>query len=104
MMVASGFERVFEIGQVFRAEAHHSSRHLNEYVSLDVEIGFIDDVKEIMEWETNVLKYMISRVNEQCIRELEILDVKLPLITEIPGLTLYEAQEILSSQYQKSIS
>ena len=102
MMVASGFERVFEIGQVFRAEAHHSSRHLNEYVSLDVEIGFIDDVKEIMEWETDVLKYMISRVNDQCKRELEILDVKLPLITEIPGLTLYEAQEILSSQYQKA--
>ncbi|MCM3455690.1 aspartate--tRNA(Asn) ligase [Heyndrickxia oleronia] len=100
MMVASGFERVFEIGQVFRAEAHHSSRHLNEYVSLDVEIGFIDDVKEIMEWETTVLKYMISRVNDQCKRELEILDVKLPLITEIPGLTLYEAQGILSSQYQ----
>ncbi|MCI1592064.1 aspartate--tRNA(Asn) ligase [Heyndrickxia oleronia] len=102
MMVASGFERVFEIGQVFRAEAHHSSRHLNEYVSLDVEIGFIDDVKEIMEWETDVLKYMISRVNDQCKRELEILDVKLPFITEIPCLTLYEAQEILSSQYQKA--
>lgn len=102
MMVASGFECVFEIGQVFRAEAHHSSRHLNEYVSLDVEIGFIDDVKEIMEWETTVLKYMISRVNDQCKRELEILDVKLPLITEIPGLTLYEAQGILSSQYQKA--
>lgn len=102
MMVASGFERVFEIGQVFRAEAHHSSRHLNEYVSLDVEIGFIDDVKEIMEWETNVLKYMFSRVNDQCKRELEILDVKLPLITEIPSLNLYEAQEILSSQYQKA--
>ncbi|WP_342540546.1 aspartate--tRNA(Asn) ligase [Heyndrickxia sp. FSL K6-6286] len=102
MMVASGFERVFEIGQVFRAEAHHSSRHLNEYVSLDVEIGFIDDVKEIMEWETDVLKYMISRVNDQCKRELEILDVKLPCITEIPCLTLYEAQEILSSQYQKA--
>ncbi|MFH5778532.1 aspartate--tRNA(Asn) ligase [Heyndrickxia oleronia] len=102
MMVASGFERVFEIGQVFRAEAHHSSRHLNEYVSLDVEIGFIDDVKEIMEWETDVLKYMISRVNDQCKRELEILDVKLPCITEIPCLTLYEAQEILSSKYQKA--
>lgn len=102
MMVASGFERVFEIGQVFRAEEHHSSRHLNEYVSLDVEIGFVEDVHEIMNWETELLKYMFTNVNLQCKGELEKLGVKLPLITEIPKITLKEAQNILSNKYQKS--
>ncbi|MGE6257273.1 aspartate--tRNA(Asn) ligase [Heyndrickxia sporothermodurans] len=102
MMVASGFERVFEIGQVFRAEEHHSSRHLNEYVSLDVEIGFVEDVHEIMNWETELLKYMFTNVNLQCKDELEKLGVKLPLITEIPKITLKEAQNILWNKYQKS--
>ncbi|GIN85192.1 aspartate--tRNA(Asn) ligase [Heyndrickxia sporothermodurans] len=102
MMVSSGFERVFEIGQVFRAEEHHSSRHLNEYVSLDVEIGFVEDVHEIMNWETELLKYMFTNVNLQCKDELEKLGVKLPLITEIPKITLKEAQNILWNKYQKS--
>ncbi|MGM9986252.1 MAG: aspartate--tRNA(Asn) ligase [Bacillaceae bacterium] len=101
MMVASGFERVFEIGPVFRAEQHNSSRHLNEYISLDVEIGFVEDVYELMNWETELLKYMISIVNEQCTHELKILNVTLPAITEIPKLTLQEAQNILWTVYKK---
>src|SRR5258708_30235283 len=42
------FERVFEVGPVFRAEAHDTTRHLNEYVSLDIEMGFIENHFTIM--------------------------------------------------------
>src|SRR5207302_3675503 len=42
------FERVFEVGPVFRAEPHDTPRHLNEYVSLDVELGFIQDHTTVM--------------------------------------------------------
>ena len=42
------FERVFEVGPVFRAEPHDTTRHLNEYVSLDAEMGFIDDHTTVM--------------------------------------------------------
>ena len=62
MMVAGGLERVFEIAPVYRAEHHNSSRHLNEYISLDVEIGFINDFHEVMQLETDVLRYMFQQV------------------------------------------
>lgn len=45
MMVGAGFERVFEIGHAYRAEEHNTNRHLNEYISMDLEIGFIEDEK-----------------------------------------------------------
>jgi len=48
MMVAAGFERVYEIGHAYRAEEHNTNRHLNEYVSMDLEMGFINDEKDIM--------------------------------------------------------
>ena len=48
MMVGAGFERVFEVGYAYRAELHNTWRHLNEYVSLDVEMGFIKDEKDLM--------------------------------------------------------
>ena len=51
MMVGAGFERVFEVGYAYRAELHNTWRHLNEYVSLDVEMGFIKDETDLMEME-----------------------------------------------------
>ncbi|MBM6838185.1 aspartate--tRNA(Asn) ligase, partial [Clostridium saudiense] len=48
MMVGAGFERVFEVGHAYRAEEHNTNRHLNEYVSMDLEMGFIEDEKDIM--------------------------------------------------------
>ena len=47
-MMVGVFERVFEIAPVFRAEPHATTRHLNEYVSVDVEIGFIEDHRTVM--------------------------------------------------------
>lgn len=48
MMVAAGYERVFEVGHAYRAEEHNTNRHLNEYVSMDLEFGFIEDEFDIM--------------------------------------------------------
>lgn len=50
-MMVGVFERVFEIGPVFRAEKHDTSRHLNEYTSVDFEMGFIEDFQELMPWK-----------------------------------------------------
>ena len=101
MMVAGGLERVFEIAPVYRAEHHNSSRHLNEYISLDVELGFIDDFHEVMQLETDVLRHMFQQVGETCEKELQQLQIEVPVITEIPKITLSEAQEILKSKYRK---
>ncbi len=102
MMVASGAERVFEIAPVFRAEAHSTSRHLNEYISMDMEMGFIESEEELMELETNLLAHMIKHLNETCTKELACLEVTLPKVPEaIPTLKLQEAIDILKTQYGK---
>ncbi|NMB19432.1 MAG: aspartate--tRNA(Asn) ligase, partial [Firmicutes bacterium] len=65
MLVGAGFERVYEIGHVFRAEKHATSRHLNEYVSLDLEMGFIEDEHDIMDLENRLLAHMFAEVQER---------------------------------------
>lgn len=103
MMVISGAERVFEIGSVFRAEAHSTSRHLNEYVSMDLELAFIDDEMELMLLETLLLKSMIERVEHQCRQELKLFEIKMPIVPErIPHMKLSEAVDILKSLYGKT--
>jgi nondiscriminating aspartyl-tRNA synthetase len=102
MLVGAGYERVFEVGHVYRAEEHNTLRHLNEYVSLDLEIGFIEDERDIMKLETELLRFMLERVKKECTRELEMLNVTLPSIAQdIPHMRLDEAIEILKKEYGK---
>ena len=61
-MVASGLERVFEIGAAYRAEKHDTPRHLNEYVSLDVEMGFIESETDLMDLEIGLLSHIFAGV------------------------------------------
>lgn len=95
------FERVFEIGPVFRAEKHATSRHLNEYISLDFEIGFIKDHTDIMACEVNLLQHIIKGISESCAEELKMFDVDLPkLPDEVPTYTIEEIHEIVFQEYQ----
>jgi nondiscriminating aspartyl-tRNA synthetase len=102
MLVGSGFERVYEIGHVYRAEEHNTLRHLNEYVSLDLEMGFIEDERDLMELETRLIKYMLSMVKKKFGKELIMFSIDIPEIKEaIPCLKLQEAIEILKINYGK---
>jgi nondiscriminating aspartyl-tRNA synthetase len=102
MLVGAGYERVFEIGHVYRAEEHNTLRHLNEYVSLDLEMGFIEDEKDVMALEVELLKYMISHLQKECSKELALFGVVLPVIGEsIPSMKLEEAIEVLKNKYGK---
>ncbi|MGY0236501.1 aspartate--tRNA(Asn) ligase [Longispora urticae] len=81
------FERVYEIGPVFRAEPHDTSRHLAEYVSLDVELGFISDHREVMAVLRDVVAGMVA--------EADGLGFDLPKVpAEIPVLHFSEALAI----------
>jgi len=94
------FERVFEIGPVFRAEKHNTARHTNEYVSLDIEMGFIQDHTDVMAMLTGVLRHIFNRLTQVCLRELELLKVKVPSIGQmIPALRLPDAQELIFKRY-----
>ncbi len=101
MMVGAGFESVFEIGHAYRAELHNTWRHLNEYVSLDIEMGFIKDETDLMDLEEELMKHLFKHLNETCEYELKILDVKLPEIKNIPRIPLTEVQNILLKEYNK---
>jgi nondiscriminating aspartyl-tRNA synthetase len=71
-MVASGLERVFEVAQAYRAEKHDTPRHLNEYVSMDVEMAFIESEKDLIELEKGLLAHIFQEVARKNGGELEL--------------------------------
>ncbi len=79
------FERVYEVGPVFRAEPHDTSRHLAEYVSLDAELGFIGDHFDVMRVLREAIAGMVEGIRERAPGAAELLGVELPVVPdEIP--------------------
>ena len=94
------FERVFEVGPVFRAEPHDTTRHINEYVSLDAEFGFIENHFTVMALLRDVIAGILATFNEQYSAELAILAVQMPTVPEqIPHIFFPEAQELIFRQH-----
>lgn len=102
-MMVGVFERVFEIAPVFRAEKHDTSRHLNEYTSVDFEMGYIRSFEEIMQMETAMLKFTMEYLQEQYQKELDLLGISLPVIESIPAVRFKEAKEMISKAYKRPI-
>jgi len=102
-MMAGVFERVFEIAPVFRAEKHDTSRHLNEYTSVDFEMGFISSFREIMEMETAMLQYTMKYLAENYEKELTLLNLTLPVIEKIPSVTFREAKVKVAEAYKRTV-
>lgn len=98
------YERVFEIGPVFRAEHHDTSRHLNEYISMDFEMGFIDSFYDIMNMETGALKYIFDLLKKDYAKELALLNVKMPELTEIPVIKFKDAKDLIINKFHKKIT
>lgn len=102
-MMVGVFERVFEIGPVFRAEKHDTSRHLNEYTSVDFEMGYINSFEEIMEMETAMLKYTLIYLSEQYKKEIELLNLTLPVIKTIPVIPFRNAKQKVADAYHRPV-
>lgn len=102
-MMVGVFDRVFEVGPVFRAEKHNTKRHLNEYTSLDFEMGYIDGFEDIMAMETGVLQRILKVLSKQYAAELSILDVVLPSADRIPQVRFDEAKRLASAKYGRPI-
>lgn len=105
-MVASGLERVFEIGAAYRAEKHDTPRHLNEYVSLDVEMGFIDGYEDLMDLEVEILANVFDRVRERHGATLQQFETSVPTTDEIratPRIDHDEAKLIASKRVGKKL-
>ncbi|MGI8992693.1 MAG: aspartate--tRNA(Asn) ligase [Nocardioidaceae bacterium] len=89
------FERVYEVGPVFRAEPHDTVRHLAEYVSLDVELGFICDHHEVIGVLRDVIAGMVASIRARATSAVELLDVRVPVVPdEFPIVHFRDALEI----------
>ena len=102
-MMVGVFDRVFEVAPVFRAEKHNTTRHLNEYIGLDFEMGYIDSFEDVMAMETDFLKYTMELLKSEYKKELDMLGIDLPSISQIPHVRFAEAKQLVSEKYNRKI-
>lgn len=102
--VSSGLERVFEVGPVYRAEKHETNRHLNEYTSLDIEMGFVDNVDDLIDLEINLMVYVTTLLQNSCKKQFEAWDAHIPdpeRFTQVPRISYEYAKEIVLKESGK---
>lgn len=100
MGIAADLEKVFNMGPVFRAEKSFTTRHLTEYTSFDVEIGYIDSYKDVCKFEEGMIKHMLKEVKEKYGERIEeVFETKINIPEgEFPYITVKEAKEKLAKE------
>jgi len=99
-IMVGAFERVFEIGSTFRAEPHFTTRHVNEYISLDAEMGFIKNFSDVTAMLNKVLVEIFSCLKDEGAAFLSLYDIKdIPVPEAIPSVKLSEIREIIKKKY-----
>ncbi len=94
------FERVFEIGPVFRAEKHFTARHVNEYISLDAEMGLIENHEDVMDALTGVLRFIFKEIGEKNQADLKLFNASVPDVpAEIPRYKLADIKNRIKEKY-----
>ncbi len=98
MLMGAGMDRVFEIGPIFRAEEHDTRRHLNEAISIDIEVSFVDD-KDVMEILEEAVAGCYQHVAENCRYQLEVLGLDLQ-VPKLPfkRITYSEALDLAAKK------
>jgi nondiscriminating aspartyl-tRNA synthetase len=95
-------ERVFETGHVYRAEPHATSRHLTEYYSLDVELGFIDGPEDVIDLERELLAFVFDQLSKDCAPALLAhRKTELPHILDAPCWEFGECLELLKEHFHR---
>lgn len=93
------FERVFTVGNVYRAEKHSTTRHVNEYTSLDIEFGFIADHTDVMEIENKFLLHVEKELEAHCAKEFACLQAEIPAVPKkIPAMKLIDALALIKKE------
>uniref|UniRef100_UPI0025DF0859 amino acid--tRNA ligase-related protein n=1 Tax=uncultured Ruminococcus sp. TaxID=165186 RepID=UPI0025DF0859 len=101
MAMASGFERIFEVGPVFRAEKSYTSKHTTEFTGFDLEFSYIESFRDVMAMEEQLLKVGLTAVKEQYgeqIKELFGQEVIVPE-TPFPVVKLADLYKALEEEY-----
>lgn len=96
--LVGAFERVYEVGPVFRAEPHETARHLAEYVSLDAELGFIEDHRDVLDVLNGTLQSMLDSIRTTASEALELTGGALPRLPHaMPILHFRDALKIVGA-------
>lgn len=101
MAMASGFEKIFEVGPVFRAEKSYTSKHTTEFTGFDLEFSYIEDYRDVMQLEAELLTYALEKVADKYGKEIEemfgipVVVPKLPF----PVVTLAELYDGLEKEF-----
>ena len=106
MALASGFDRVFEVGPVFRAENSNTNRHATEFTSFDIEFAYIDSYEEVMQLEEELLTTALAVIDEKYhdkIKELYGVEVVVPN-KPFPRIKLNDLYDILEERYGYKVS
>jgi len=99
-IVMTAFERVFSVNKIFRAEPSTTTRHLTEVVSLDAEMSFIDNWKDVRDMAEETIRYILEQVKEKNSEHLKLLKVELPVMIDVtPTMSLTEAQQRIFEVY-----
>ncbi len=101
MAMASGFERIFEVGPIFRAEKSYTNKHATEFTGFDLEFSYIDSFKDVMQMEAELLTYALDKLSKkhgEAIKELFGLDVVVPTLP-FPEMKLSEVYAELKERY-----
>jgi aspartyl-tRNA synthetase len=100
MLMAAGFDAVYELGPSFRAEDFGTSRHVSEFTQWDVELAFIEDHHDVMDVLEGSLRGLIKHLKKEAKHELDHLDVDLKVPEEdFPRIEFEEALRILDEEY-----
>ena len=97
MGMAAGFDRVFEIGPVFRADPSFTSRHMTEFTGLDMEMAWVDSHEDVMAFTERWLQYAYQQVKEkhgEQIKEAYGFDLQVPEVP-FPRITMADAMVAL---------
>ncbi len=98
MFVAGGFEKVYEIAPVFRAEKSHTTRHLTEFTGVDMEMGFINDEHDVMDIVEGLMKEIVNKLKIECKEEIKLLEIEMNAPKKFPRITMKEAKELLKKE------
>jgi aspartyl/asparaginyl-tRNA synthetase len=98
MFVGGGFEKVYEIAPVFRAEKHHTSRHLCEFTGIDFEMGFIKDENDVMDVIENLMFHILRWIQKKCPNELALFKTDINIPDKIPRVPMNECKKYLAEK------
>lgn len=103
-IMLGAFERVFTVTPVFRAEKHHTSRHLTELTQMDGEMAFIESMDDVHQVVENFIRHVFHVIEEEHVQELALWGVSLPKLPEgrFPKIKVKEGLEIIKKRTGKS--